>query len=61
MNETDTYVFNKDAMIAALKANGWHTLWHEENWVPPNAPNPDWAGVDIWTAFETLLKSKNLI
>lgn len=44
----------------ALEANGWHTQWHEDNWVPPNSSNPDWDGHTITDAFATLMRDKNI-
>lgn len=60
---TDKFEFNfTDEMIrAALKANGYHDLWHPDNWVPDNHPNPDWAGDSPLGCFKKLLRECNLI
>ena len=55
------FEFTKEMIKVALKANGWHTLWHEENWVHDSATNPDYEGVNIETAFRRLLRECNLL
>lgn len=39
---------------------GWHTLWHEDNWVPPNCANPDWNGHSLDQAFCEAVRSNGL-
>ena len=55
------FVFTEDMMIQALEANGWNTLWHEDNWVHKNMTDPDHGGVGIEDAFKILLRKCNLI
>lgn len=50
----------QDQIKETLKANGFYQLWHEDNWVPPNASNPDWAGMTMTQAY-ALLQKKNVI
>jgi hypothetical protein len=54
------FTFTEEMIDLALRANGFYTLWNEANWVPPNASNPDWAGMSMLEAFKMLLKQKNL-
>ena len=54
------YVFTEGMMRTALAANGYYTLWHEENWVPPESKNPDYAGMSLLEAFKHLLRKKNV-
>ena len=56
-----SFQFTDEMIRIALIANGWRQLWHEDNWVHESADNPDWAGVDIETAFRRLLRESNLI
>mgnify|MGYP000597854783 CR=1 FL=1 len=56
-----TFVFDEELIRGALEANHWHTLWHPENWVRDDDPNPDYNGVNIKEAFRRLLLSKNMI
>ena len=41
-----------------LRENGYHTLWHEENWVHKDDPNPDWSGRPLEQAYNQLMKSQ---
>ena len=54
------FTFTEEDMIIALKANGWSTGWIDTDWIDP-CLNPDYAGVNLKTAFENLLYNKNLI
>jgi hypothetical protein len=56
-----SFVFDHEMIHKALLANGWYNHWHPDNWVHQMDSNPDWSGVNMKTAFERLLKSKNLI
>jgi len=56
-----SYIFDKEMMKRCLEANGWHTLWNDDNWVNDDMVNPDMAGTDIFVAFIILLKSKNML
>ena len=55
------FIFTQEMMEIALEANGWRKLWSETNWVSPDCPNPDWGGVSLESAFNTLLVNANLI
>jgi hypothetical protein len=46
---------SKENMEKELTKDGWNTLWHEDNWVAPDATNPDWEGMNIVRAFKVLL------
>lgn len=48
----------KEVMIRELSKDGWSTLWHEDNWVAPDATNPDWAGMNIIAAFKCMLYNR---
>lgn len=56
------FCFDEEAMEAALRANGWDTLWHNNNWVYNfnENPDPDHAGVSLKQAFAILMHENNL-
>ena len=54
------YTFSQEQIEIALKANGWHQLWADDNWVHKDDKNPDYSGVDLITAFKVLLREANL-
>jgi hypothetical protein len=56
----ETFTFTKEMISCALVANGYYTLWNEDNWVPPDSKNPDWAGMSMMEAFKSLLRKKNM-
>jgi hypothetical protein len=49
----------RDEMEAVLKEVGWSALWHSDSWVPPDAANPDWAGMPIGVAYKTVMSQKD--
>lgn len=57
------FCFDEKAIEIALRANGWDTLWHPDNWVYNfnENPDPDHAGVSIQIAFELLMRENNLV
>jgi hypothetical protein len=57
----DIFIFTKEMMEFALRTNGWHTMWNEDNWIKKESTNPDWGGMPLTTAFNKLLKEHNFI
>jgi hypothetical protein len=55
------FIFTDKMQREALEANGFHALWHPDNYVKDGHPNPDWNGMSIERAFRILLKEKNLV
>ena len=60
MNEKQ-FTFTRTMIETALKANGWHDLWHPDNWVRNDSENPDYSGINIMDAFWCLLRENNLL
>ena len=54
-------IITEEQMIAALRANGWRTVWTDNDWVKPDCSDPDHAGRSLQEAFRTLLKEKNIL
>lgn len=52
---------SRDEMESVLKNAGWSALWHPDNWVPPGATNPDWAGMPIEVAYRHVLSEKDKV
>jgi hypothetical protein len=42
-----------------VKKYGWSTLWHEDNWVHRSMTNKDWCGVDIDSAYDSVINNRN--
>lgn len=55
------FTFDDEMIEIALRANGYTTAWHDENWIHESSSNPDWSGMSREMAFEKLLHSKNLV
>lgn len=49
---------SKEKMAEELRKDGWNTLWHEDNWVAPDATNPDWAGMNIVMAYKVAMNRR---
>jgi hypothetical protein len=45
-------------MEKELTKDGWYTLWHDENWVSPDATNPDWEGMSITQAYMVMMNKR---
>ena len=47
------YIISERDMSMILKANGWETLWSEDNWIKSNVQysNKDMAGISTVRAF----------
>jgi hypothetical protein len=50
--------FDNEEVTRILKFNGFHTLWHKDNWVPDDSENPDYAGRSKKDAFKQVLANK---
>ena len=48
-------VATEDEMKAFVKANGWYTLWNENNWVNNDVKNLDWGGRSLKSAYQQCL------
>ena len=53
--------FSKADKEKYIKANGWNTLWHEDNWVHKDAKNPDWAGHSVDQAFCATIRKAGIV
>ncbi len=54
------FVFNREMMETALRANGWTNGWAGDDWVSQSM-NADRGGMELKEAFEAMLYGKNLI
>ena len=48
-------VATEDEMKSFVKANGWYTLWNENNWVNNDVKNLDWGGRSLKSAYQQCL------
>ena len=48
-------VATEDEMKVFVKANGWYTLWNENNWVNNDVKNLDWGGRSLKSAYQQCL------
>lgn len=53
------YIFNEKQIIDALEANGF-VIGYGGEWIPPNQRN-DRGGMELKSAFEYLLRERNIL
>lgn len=42
-----------------IQKYGWSTLWHKDNWVHTSMTNPDYCGVSLESAYDSVMNNKN--
>lgn len=52
-----------EQMALILKSNGWCTLWSEDNWIKQSwltdrKINVDWAGMNIYRAYDYFMNEE---
>lgn len=60
-----SFTFTEQDMINAIKANGWETLWSDNNWIKSEwnydkTKNVDNMGHTLEHAFKRLLRDNNI-
>ena len=53
--------FTREEIENKLQNAGWYSLWHPDNWVPPDCKNPDWGGYPIDKAFDIIMKEEQRV
>jgi hypothetical protein len=54
------FTFDDEMITVALEANGYYTIWNDDNWAHKESLDPDHSGQTKQRAFERLLYELNL-
>ena len=46
----------REEKIAFIKANGWFSMWSEDNWLTSKESNRDWGGRSLESAYQQCLE-----
>jgi hypothetical protein len=52
MEETIT----REQKIVFIKANGWFSMWSDDNWLTSREGNHDWGGRSLESAYQQCLE-----
>ena len=46
----------REEKIAFIKANGWFSMWSEDNWLTSRLNSHDWGGRSLASAYQQCLE-----
>ena len=46
----------REEKIAFIKANGWFSMWSEDNWLTSRQNSHDWSGRSLESAYQQCLE-----
>ena len=46
----------REEKIAFIKANGWFSMWSEDNWLTSRLNSHDWGGRSLESAYQQCLE-----